>query len=304
LLDHCIGKVTDTEMKKGISDFFFTGVDIGSTMSKAALIDAGGTMRAYVVGPTGAEHRRRANRIMEDVLRQAGLMLDDVAWIVSTGYGRVNVPFADKQITELTCHARGVASLFPDVRTAIDIGGQDAKALKIKDGRLTDFLTNDKCAAGTGRFLEVAAETLGLSLDEMASISLQSDNPVKISNICTIFAQQEIIGRISDGQALPDILAGVYIAIASRVAKLARQLKVEPPVVFTGGVAKSAGMVKAMEIALGMPLLVPPEPLITGALGAAALARDHALELMQRGEFKLHKKQLAEAIFDYGGDKN
>jgi predicted CoA-substrate-specific enzyme activase len=298
------GKEINTSMENKASDFYYSGVDIGSTMSKAALIDAGGTMRAYVVGPTGAEHRRRANRVMEDVLQQAGLMLDDIACIVSTGYGRVNVPFADKQITELTCHARGVASLFPDVKTAIDIGGQDAKALKIRDGRLIDFLTNDKCAAGTGRFLEVAAETLGLSLEEMGSISLQSDSPVKISNICTIFAQQEIISRISEGQALPDILAGVYIAIATRVARLAKQLKVEPPVVFTGGVAKSAGMVKAMEIALEMPVLVPPEPLITGALGAAALARDHALDLMQRGEFKLHKKQLAEAVFDYGGDKN
>lgn len=280
---------------------FFAGIDIGSTMSKAAVVDAQGSLRGYVVGPTGAEHRRRANRVMEDVLAKSGVTLEEIAYIISTGYGRVNVPFADKQVTELTCHAKGVSSLFPEVRTAIDIGGQDAKVLKIKNGRLTDFLTNDKCAAGTGRFLEVAAETLGLGLNEMGQISLQSDTPVKINSLCTIFAQQEIISRLSEGQPLTDILAGVYIAVTTRVVKLARQLKVEPPVVFTGGVAKNTGMVKAMETVLGMPVLVPEEPLITGALGAAILARDEAFKLLQEGNFRMGKKQLGEAYIEFTG---
>ncbi|MGA9049257.1 MAG: acyl-CoA dehydratase activase [Dehalococcoidia bacterium] len=280
---------------------FFAGIDIGSTMSKAVIVDARGGMRAYVVGQTGAEHRLRANKVMEDVLQKAGTTLDKVAYIISTGYGRVNVPFADKQVTELTCHARGVASLFPAVRTAIDIGGQDAKVLRIKDGKLIDFLTNDKCAAGTGRFLEVAAETLGLDLDEMGRISLQTDKPVRINSLCTIFAQQEIISRLSEGQPLPDILAGVYIAIATRVVKLARQLKVEPPVVFTGGVAKNAGMVKAIETVLGVPVLVPEEPLITGALGAAILAHDRYNQLIQSGEYDSQReKKLSEARIDFG----
>lgn len=291
-------------MQNATTDLFFAGIDIGSTMSKAVIVDAGGVVRAYVIGPTGAEHRRRANKLTEDALQKAGLSLEDIAYIVSTGYGRVNVPFADKQITELTCHARGVASLFPDVKTAIDIGGQDAKVLKIRNGRLVDFLTNDKCAAGTGRFLEVAAETLGLELNEMGRISLQTENPLKINSMCTIFAQQEIISRLSEGSPLPEILAGVYIAIATRVVKLARQLKVEPPVVFTGGVAKNVGMVKAMETVLGMPLQVPPEPLITGALGAAILARDEAFKLIQRGEYEAHRdKKLTEAYIDFG-EKN
>jgi predicted CoA-substrate-specific enzyme activase len=286
-------------MENATPALFFAGIDIGSTMSKAVVVDAQGTMRSYVVGPTGAEHRRRANKVMEDVLLKAEVTLDQVAYIISTGYGRVNVPFADKQVTELTCHAKGVASLFPEVRTAIDIGGQDAKVLKIKNGRLTDFLTNDKCAAGTGRFLEVAAETLGLGLNEMGQISLQSDTPVKINSLCTIFAQQEIISRLSEGQPLTDILAGVYIAVTTRVVKLARQLKVEPPVVFTGGVAKNSGMVKAMEVVLGMPVLVPEEPLITGALGAAILAHDGAFKLVQDGDYKMHKKQLSEAYIEF-----
>lgn len=286
-------------MEYEASKLFFAGIDIGSTMSKAAVVDAQGKMRGYVVGPTGAEHRRRANKVMEDVLLKSDVSLDEIAFIISTGYGRVNVPFADKQVTELTCHAKGVASLFPEVRTAIDIGGQDAKVLKIKNGRLTDFLTNDKCAAGTGRFLEVAAETLGMGLNEMGQISLQSDTPVKINSLCTIFAQQEIIARLSEGQPLTDILAGVYIAVTTRVVKLARQLKVEPPVVFTGGVAKNAGMVKAMEVVLGMPIMVPEEPLITGALGAAILARDEAFKLVQDGSYKIQKKQLSEAYIEF-----
>ncbi|MDD5312625.1 MAG: acyl-CoA dehydratase activase [Dehalococcoidia bacterium] len=283
------------------SELFFAGIDIGSTMSKAVITDANNVMRSYVVGPTGAEHRRRANRVMEEALGRAGITLKEIAYIISTGYGRVNVPFADKQVTELTCHARGVASLFPDVRTAIDIGGQDAKVLRIKNGRLVDFLTNDKCAAGTGRFLEVAAETLGLELNEMGRISLQTDTPVKINSLCTIFAQQEIISRLSEGQPLPDILAGVYIAIATRVVKLARQLKVETPVVFTGGVAKNPGMVKAMESVLGVPVSIPQEPLITGALGAAILAREQAFQLIQKGEYDTHReKMLSEAYIEYG----
>ena len=281
------------------SKLYFAGIDIGSTMSKAVIVDAGGAIKGYVVGPTGAEHRRRANKVMEDVLQKAGIALKEVAYIISTGYGRVNVPFADKQVTELTCHAKGVSAIFPDVKTAIDIGGQDAKVLKIKNGRLVDFLTNDKCAAGTGRFLEVAAETLGLSLEEMGRISLQTDTPVKINSLCTIFAQQEIISRLSEGEALPDILAGVYIAVTTRVVKLARQLKVEAPVVFTGGVAKNVGMVKAMQTVLEMPVLVPEEPLITGALGAAILARDQAFQLVQDGQLELKEKQLSEAYIDF-----
>ena len=286
-------------MLNDISRLFFAGIDIGSTMSKAVIVDASGVVQAYVVGPTGAEHRRRANKVMEDVMLKAGIKLDEVAYIISTGYGRVSVPFADKQVTELTCHARGVSTLFPDVRTAIDIGGQDAKVLKIKNGRLTDFLTNEKCAAGTGRFLEVAADTLGLELNEMGRISLQTDTPVKINSLCTIFAQQEIISRLSEGQPLADILAGVYIAVTTRVVKLARQLKVEPPVVFTGGVAKNVGMVKAMETVLSMPIMVPEEPLITGALGAAILARDQAFQLVQDGLLQMKKKELTEAHIDF-----
>ncbi len=242
------------------------------------VITADAAVRASVVRHTGPEHRREANRVMEDALAQIGLSFPEIDYIVATGYGRMNVPFADRQITELSCHARGVASLFPNVRLAIDIGGQDAKALKVKDGKLVDFAMNDKCAAGTGRFLEVVAATLGLKVEDLGPVSLRATRKVSISSTCTVFAQQEIIARLSEGVAVADVVAGLHDAVASRVAKMASRLKVQPDVVFTGGVAKNIGVVKALEANLGCRVLVPDEPLLSGALGAALLARETTLD--------------------------
>ena len=184
---------------------YFAGVDIGSTMTKVVIMDE--EVLASIIGPTGAEHRRLAYRVMEEALERAKLSFDEVSYIVATGYGRINVPFADKQITEITCHAKGVSSLFPTVRVAIDIGGQDAKAIKISDGRVIDFVMNDKCAAGTGRFLEVIAETLGLKLEELGETSMKSKSKVNISSTCTVFAEQEVVSRIADGASIEDIVA-------------------------------------------------------------------------------------------------
>ena len=145
---------------------YFAGVDIGSTMTKAVIMDDNERICSRIIGPTGAEHRRLANKVMEEALKQANLSFDEISYVVATGYGRVNVPFADRQITELTCHAKGVSTLFPNVRTAIDIGGQDAKGMKINQGNLVDFAMNDKCAAGTGRFLEVISDALGIKVED------------------------------------------------------------------------------------------------------------------------------------------
>jgi predicted CoA-substrate-specific enzyme activase len=262
----------------------FVGIDIGSTMTKVVLMNLRGQMVSAVKGPTGPEHRQLANEVLGKALEQAGLGVDRIAYVVATGYGRVNVPFADCQVTELTCHARGVSHLFPGVRTAIDIGGQDAKCMKIRDGKLQAFLMNDKCAAGTGRFMELIADTLGIRLEELGGISLMGKNGVPIGNLCTIFAQQEVISALSEGAVVEDILAGLHDALASRVAALARRLKVEAEVVFTGGVAKNAGIVKALEENLGCRIRVPEEPLLTGALGAALLAADQFREAMKRGK--------------------
>jgi len=263
---------------------YFAGIDIGSTMTKAVLMDTNGTILSVIKGPTGPEHRQLANEVMRMALEQAGVPLEQVAYIVATGYGRLNVPFADRQITELSCHARGVSSLFPNVRTAIDIGGQDAKCMKIHNGKLADFVMNDKCAAGTGRFLEVIAATLGINLEDLGTLSLKSTKKVAISNFCTIFAQQEIVARLSEGGKAEDIIAGMHDALASRVAALAHRLRVEPDVVLTGGVARNSGMVKAMKESLNCEILVPPDPLITGAIGAAILAKETYMKATAEGQ--------------------
>jgi len=261
-------------------------------------MDTNDTILSAIKGPTGAEHRQLANEVMKMALEQAGLQLEDIAYIVATGYGRLNVPFADRQITELTCHARGVYNLFPGVKTAIDIGGQDAKCLKIKHGKLVDFVMNDKCAAGTGRFLEVIAAALGISLEDLGKLSLKSTKLITISNICTIFAQQEITSRLSEGEKAEDIIAGMHHALASRVAALAQRLKIEPDVVLTGGVAKNIGIVKAMSEILGCELLVPEDPLLTGAMGAAILARELSTKAAARGEsLPLKPRRLEKATF-------
>jgi predicted CoA-substrate-specific enzyme activase len=260
---------------------YFAGVDIGSTMTKVVIIaDA---VVARVVGASGPEHRRLANRVMESALADAGLGFSDIAYVVATGYGRINVPFADRQITEISCHARGVASLVPAARTVIDIGGQDCKGIKLKDGRAVDFVMNDKCAAGTGRFLEVIAEALGIPLEEMGELSLKSQHDIEISNTCTVFAEQEVVAKLAEGVALADLAAGVHKAIATRIHGMVRRLKIEREVVVTGGGAMNTGLVKALEKKLCLPLLVSPEPLLTGAIGAALLGKDVIRNAAEKG---------------------
>jgi predicted CoA-substrate-specific enzyme activase len=254
------------------------GIDIGSTITKIVLKNEVG-VRATVIAPTGAEHRRLAHQVMSDALANCGLSFEKIDYIVATGYGRINVPFADQQVTEITCHMRGVLSLFPNVRTVIDIGGQDSKGIKIKDGRLVDFIMNDKCAAGTGRFFEVIADVLGVKLEEIGQRSLLSKHPADISNLCTVFAEQEALLRLSEGTSVEDILAGIHKANASRIYSMVGKIKIEKDVAITGGGAKNIGLVKALEQKIGFPVVVPPEPLITGALGAALIAGEKAAAL-------------------------
>ena len=275
---------------------YFAGVDIGSTMTKVVIIDADEEIRSRVIGPTGAEHRQLANEVMQQALKQANLSFDEMSYVVATGYGRLNVPFADRQITELSCHARGVASFFPSVRTAIDIGGQDNKGLKIKDGKLIDFVMNDKCAAGTGRFLEVLAAALDLKVEDLGSISLKSTRKIKISSTCTVFAQQEVVSRLSEGVALEDILAGLHDAMANRIVRMVSRLKVEPDVVLTGGVAKNIGVVHAMKENLGCEVLIPGDPLLSGAIGAAILGKEITLKALTKGEPIPKKERRLEKV--------
>jgi predicted CoA-substrate-specific enzyme activase len=261
---------------------YFAGIDIGSTMTKVVVMDVG--IISSVIGPTGPEQRRLAHRVMETALRQAQLPFESITYLVATGYGRINVPFADKQLTEISCHARGVTHLYPQAHTLIDVGGQDSKAIKITDGKPSDFVMNDKCAAGCGRFLDVIADSLGITLEKMDDLSLQSFSPAHVSNLCTVFAEQEVATKLSEGIPLPDLAAGILKSLADRIAAMAKKIKPTREVVMTGGGAKIKGLVNALSKALGYPLLIPSEPLLTGALGAALLGKDMVEKALKTGE--------------------
>jgi predicted CoA-substrate-specific enzyme activase len=267
---------------------YFAGVDIGSTMTKVVIMDTG--IISSVMGSTAPEQRRLANKVMEKALHSVNLPFKEITYLVATGYGRINVPFADKQITEITCHAKGAAHFFPEAKTIIDIGGQDSKGIKIRNGRPIDFVMNDKCAAGTGRFLEVTADALGIAIEQMGPIALNAKNPAQISNICTVFAEQEVVARLSEGVPLDDLVAGILESLASRISRMVNRLKVEKALVITGGGAKNVGLVKALSEKLGCAALIPPEPLLTGAVGAALLGKDIVEKALKDG-LPLEKKE-------------
>ncbi|MGD0663727.1 MAG: acyl-CoA dehydratase activase [Syntrophorhabdales bacterium] len=275
---------------------YFAGIDIGSTMTKVVIMAEAPV--ASFIGPTGPEHRKLAHKVMEEALRSARLTFDDLSYIIATGYGRINVPFADKQVTEITCHARGVYGLLPLTRTIVDIGGQDSKGIKIKEGKVVSFVMNDKCAAGTGRFLEVIADALGVPLADLGCVGLTATEPAVISNTCTVFAEQEVISQLASGESVPNLIAGVHDAIAARVCAMVGKLKIEPDVAVTGGGAKNIGLVKAIEGRLACPVVVPPEPLLTGALGAALIGKAICEDSERSGEpVQRSARQLGEATF-------
>ena len=274
---------------------YFAGIDVGSTMTKAVILNQG--IISSIIGPTGPEQRRLANKVMEEALKRADISLQEITYIVSTGYGRINVPFADKQFTEITCHAKGIVSLFPKAKTIIDVGGQDIKAIKVDTtGKTIDFVMNDKCAAGSGRFIEVIADTLGVPLDKVGDLSLGSKNPAKISNICTIWAQQEVAASLAQGIPVSDLLAGVHQSLAERINTMVNRLRVEEAVIVTGGGAKNKGLLKALIEQLGHEILVPEEPLITGALGAAMLGKEIVEKAKQNHTPLKTKERILEQI--------
>lgn len=249
------------------------GIDAGSRLIKVLLLDAAAG-RVLASGSTdqGVEQNALAEALLGDLLSRARLTRSDVARTVATGYGRASVAAADTTVTEITCHAAGVHYLVPHARTVIEIGGQDSKFLALQaDGSVRDFAMNDRCAAGTGRFLEMVATRLGLSLDELGELARASLAPAAISSMCVVFAETEIIGLLAEGAAPADIVAGVQKSIVTRVAAMAGR-NVAPPVVLTGGVAMVPGISAALQAALGVQVALAPDPRMTGALGAALLA--------------------------------
>jgi len=245
------------------------GIDVGSLTAKCVLLK-GGEIVAYKVIKVSPNLEETAEKVFGEVLREAGI--DKVDKIVATGYGRNKVSFAERTVTEISCHAKGALFFIPTARTVIDIGGQDSKVISIENGKVAEFVMNDKCAAGTGRFLEVMASALHLKIEELGDIAERAEGATKISSTCTVFAESEVISHLASGERVEDIVAGIHEAIASRIAAMARRVKVKPDVVLTGGVAKNKAMKRALERELGMEIKIPAEPQIVGAVGAALFA--------------------------------
>lgn len=249
------------------------GIDAGSRAIKVAMV-ATDTLDVVACGAVdqGVAQQQLAHDLFHGLLKKAGISTDDVDRTVATGYGRGTIAFADKTITEITCHAAGVRHLVSTARTIVDIGGQDSKSIHLdENGNVDDFAMNDRCAAGTGCFLEIVADKLELPLGSMGNIARSSRKAASISNTCAVFAQTEIVGLMAEGVPPADIVAGVQTSIAARICSMAGR-DIKPPVVLTGGVALVSGMDAAMAAAFGMPVVVSPMPQMTGAIGAALLA--------------------------------
>jgi predicted CoA-substrate-specific enzyme activase len=251
---------------------FVAGIDIGSITSKAAILSDGKIIGTKVTF-TGYNAALAGRKVFEDLLDELTIDETSIKKIVSTGYGRNSVDFVDKAVTEIICHGTGAHYLNPHIRSIIDVGGQDSKAMIVdQDGRVKDFVMNDKCAAGTGRFLEVMARALEIDLDSFGVQSLKADMPSKISSICTVFAESEVISLISKGEKRDNIIAGIHESVAARISALAKRVGVRSPIMMTGGVAKNIGVVKALEKKLGMSIEVSEYAQSNGAIGAAVMA--------------------------------
>jgi predicted CoA-substrate-specific enzyme activase len=270
------------------------GIDIGSLSTKAVIMKDNNIFSWGIV-PTGTDGTKAAKKVTNSILNDKGLSLKDLQYIVSTGYGRANVPFAQGNITEISCHARGANWLCPQVRSVLDMGGQDCKAIKCDEkGGVTDFAINEKCAAGTGRYLERVAATLEITLDEIGPLSLQTiDGPVSVSSYCAVFAQTDILLRLREGRHRNDILAGACEAISSRIQDLLERVGIAEVFMMTGGIAKNIGVVKRVEEKVGLKACIPFEPRIIGALGAAIFAKEEFLANPALSNRRTPKHRLA-----------
>lgn len=253
----------------------FLGIDIGSSSTKAAVVDQEKKLLAVSVQNLGTG-TTAYETVVADVLARAVVQPSDIRFTVATGYGRVNYKGADKQITEITCHAKGVNFLTRDAKTIVDIGGQDAKVIKLDaNGKVENFVMNEKCAAGTGRFLEVMARVLGCELGELSNLADHADKEISINNVCTVFAESEVISRLSGGETSANVARGAHVAIAKRVMGMCNRVGYEPKIVMTGGVALNANMVDALAREMGYPIEVAPHCQAAGAIGAAVFAYEY-----------------------------
>lgn len=255
---------------------YAAGVDVGSTQTKAVVINEAREIVARALIDTGANVVLAAENAYAEALKTRNLDEREVEYVVGTGYGRYKVTFGDTQITEISCHGRGAVHMFPGTRTVVDMGGQDTKAIRVNPtGEILDFCMNDKCAAGTGRFLGAAAAALEIPLGELGQVALRADKAVKISTTCTVFAESEVVSWLGKGKKIEDILLGVHQSIVSRSLGLMRRVGIEQEVTFTGGVTNNIGVVTVLNEMIGCPVNVGADSHYMGALGAALFAMDH-----------------------------
>ena len=265
---------------------YIAGIDIGSTYSKAVLIDEGRNVVGRAVRRTGFKLAQASEAVFDELVASAGIARAQVSYVASTGYGRHTVPFRNTQLTELTAHAHAAVHLFPDTRTILDIGGQDIKAIRVDgNGRVKAFRLNDKCAAGTGAFLEKTARYLGLTTDDIGPYATRSTNPKPVSSVCAVFAESEVISHLANGVPAEDIMMGAMVALGGRAVQLMRRVGLEPGFMLTGGMTRNSAMIKALEGNLKATLSVAPDGLgqLNGALGAALLGLRRAQKLIEEG---------------------
>lgn len=256
----------------------YSGVDVGSLTSKAVLIKQGRIIESVVI-KSKPKPWESADDVMKIVLSKAGISMDDVKYCIGTGYGRDKISFINDAVSEIACHSRGAKCLVPTARTVIDIGGQDCKVMKLdSNGDVEKFITNDKCASGTGRFLEVMARVLDVSLDELGEMSSTARKPINMASACTVWAQADVIQHLNDKVPVEDIAAGINNAMAGRIAILANSVGLERDICMTGGVAKNNGVISSLEKSLGVRIkrIKREDPQLAGAIGAAMIAKDKA----------------------------
>ncbi len=277
---------------------YYLGIDGGSVSTDVVIIDDYGNIKCQEVVATGPSFSRAAEKGMESALKKAHITSEDIAAVVSTGYGRKNIGFSNKAVTEIRCHAMGAFHIFPEVRTIIDIGGQDCKVISLNDeGGVENFVMNDKCSAGTGRFVDVIARALEVPLDEMGELSIKSKNHCRISSICTVFAESEVISKLADNIAREDIIKGVHVSIGEKILNLTRKVGIKQRVGITGGGGKNIGIVRVIEELLDSKLITYDNPQIIGALGAALEARQIHKKRENLALSDSDNKQLEDYIF-------
>ena len=262
------------------------GLDVGASCTKAVLLDGHDVLVARAMVKTGFNLAAAAEHAYQEVLERAEVRAADVGYVASTGYGRYVVPFRDLQITELTCHAKGAVHLFPGTRTVLDVGGQTVKAIKLDHrGKVRSFRLNDKCAAGTGAFLEKTARYMGYDADQVGPLALESKSPVTISSVCAVFAESEVINHLTAGCPPEDIMYGAVLALSARAIQLMKRVGMEPEVTFTGGMTRNQAFTQALRAEFGQPINLPPDGLgqFNGALGAALLANERVRKLSSTG---------------------